>query len=298
MTDSRKRILILDGGGIRGFFGYQLLQNIKHDIERPLKNMFDLIVGVSAGAIVGAMIATGNADENDGTDFLGRYGPTIFGTKNPGGPIFGPKYDGIGKRDLLMRLFGKIRMEEISVPLAILTSTMRGEMVLVRSYDPTYGKLLLVDVLDASTAAPSLFPPVYIETFGWLVDGGILENSPFATTLLEILSLYPKFGENNIRILSIGTKNNIISPINIKNVGQLGILTWLSNGLIDMLIGANNNTNELIVRKFIGADNMIRILPIQNYDIDAVHAIPNILADANIVWEKNKELIKKNILMI
>jgi len=65
-----KRILTLDGGGIRGVFSLQILRQIE-DIFRKehgkpdlvLRNVFDMFAGTSTGAIIASFLAWGKSAE-------------------------------------------------------------------------------------------------------------------------------------------------------------------------------------------------------------------------------------------
>jgi patatin-like phospholipase/acyl hydrolase len=48
---SLKRILTIDGGGIRGTFPAAILANLENDLEHPIGHYFDLISGTSTGGI-------------------------------------------------------------------------------------------------------------------------------------------------------------------------------------------------------------------------------------------------------
>jgi patatin-like phospholipase/acyl hydrolase len=61
-----KRILALDGGGIRGMFSLQILARIeelfRQDRNEPnlvLADVFDFIAGTSTGAIIATFLALG-----------------------------------------------------------------------------------------------------------------------------------------------------------------------------------------------------------------------------------------------
>ncbi|MBD3244331.1 MAG: hypothetical protein GF331_27315 [Chitinivibrionales bacterium] len=52
MRQSRPRVLCLDAGGLRGVFSMQLLKALEQHAGRPAYELFDLIAGVSAGAVI------------------------------------------------------------------------------------------------------------------------------------------------------------------------------------------------------------------------------------------------------
>jgi patatin-like phospholipase/acyl hydrolase len=47
-----KRILAIDGGGIKGTFPASFLATVEDTIEDNIANYFDLIVGTSTGGII------------------------------------------------------------------------------------------------------------------------------------------------------------------------------------------------------------------------------------------------------
>ncbi|KAL4720812.1 hypothetical protein ACJJTC_016445 [Scirpophaga incertulas] len=51
--------LALDGGGVRGLVAVTLLQRLQDAARRPVHELFDLIVGVSTGAIIAAILGSG-----------------------------------------------------------------------------------------------------------------------------------------------------------------------------------------------------------------------------------------------
>ena len=72
-----KRILTIDGGGIRGTFPAAFLANLEQDLEHPIGRYFDLISGTSTGGIIAIGLALGMT----ATAILELYenkGPAIF----------------------------------------------------------------------------------------------------------------------------------------------------------------------------------------------------------------------------
>jgi patatin-like phospholipase/acyl hydrolase len=54
-----KRILSIDGGGIRGTFPAAFLASLEADLDRPIGEYFDLIAGTSTGGIIAIGLAMG-----------------------------------------------------------------------------------------------------------------------------------------------------------------------------------------------------------------------------------------------
>ena len=53
MEKHNPKVLCFDAGGLRGMFSIQILKELERRTQRPSYELFDLIVGVSAGAIIG-----------------------------------------------------------------------------------------------------------------------------------------------------------------------------------------------------------------------------------------------------
>ena len=54
-----RKMLALDGGGIRGVLTLSILKSIEAQLKQPLWKYFDYIAGTSTGAIIAAGLARG-----------------------------------------------------------------------------------------------------------------------------------------------------------------------------------------------------------------------------------------------
>src|SRR5262245_32275966 len=72
-----KRILSIDGGGIRGVFPASLLAEVEESIGASVANYFDLIVGTSTGGIIALGLGLG-LSAAEVLRFYQEHGPTIF----------------------------------------------------------------------------------------------------------------------------------------------------------------------------------------------------------------------------
>ena len=54
-----RRILSIDGGGVRGIIPAVLLAELERETGRPARETFDFVAGTSSGAVLAAGIAAG-----------------------------------------------------------------------------------------------------------------------------------------------------------------------------------------------------------------------------------------------
>jgi patatin-like phospholipase/acyl hydrolase len=75
-----KRILSIDGGGIRGVIPAVVCRKIEEWSRTPIHELFDLIVGTSTGGILamGLTMAPKGKPAAELVEFYSRYGADIF----------------------------------------------------------------------------------------------------------------------------------------------------------------------------------------------------------------------------
>ncbi|MCK5343231.1 MAG: patatin-like phospholipase family protein, partial [Candidatus Heimdallarchaeota archaeon] len=119
----------------------------------------------------------------------------------------------------------------------------------------------LVEVADATTAAPTYFPTVKSkdDPNRWLVDGGLSANNPSMCALAEALKTH---SPDKIKLLSIGTGIQTRGKEKADELGQesqeWGGIGWLTHGLIDHLFAGNTTATDYHCKQILG-DNYIRV---------------------------------------
>ena len=234
-----KRILALDGGGIRGAATTEFLRKLEEKLNKPLHSIFDLFVGTSTGGIIAAAISVlkmpGNDlaelyNHNNGTEIFPQsfWDRTLLAQNQP-------KYDGIGKRNVLKKYFGKRLLRSSSKPLILTAYDVERRIPKIfKSYDKDNTKV--IDAVDATSAAPTYFPTVEVNG-AWLIDGGVIVNNPTMTAYAEAKKIWP---DDNIQILSVGTGKRT-RPIPGQESSEYGALRWFAHDLIGIV------TDETIV---------------------------------------------------
>ena len=190
-TDGSLDILALSGGGASGAFGAGALVGLDRARARP---QFELVTGVSAGALIAPFAFLGPAWDSRLTDaFIGGRGEGLMQRRGILG-LFGESfYRGEPLRQLVDGLVTDVMIREVS------RESAKGRLLLVATTDldksetvvwnlgaiaATGGesaRTLFRDVLVASSSIPGVFPPVMISvrdadgvTYQEMhVDGGV-----------------------------------------------------------------------------------------------------------------------------
>lgn len=237
-----KRILALDGGGVRGLISLGILSAIEKLLaERSgrgdqfrLADYFDLIAGTSTGSIIATALALGMTVERVKAMY-DKMCPILFPRTEVKGVLKfrrdARKLDAvlseqIGERTLAsgdVRTGLMVCAKRIDTDSAwVLTNNPRGKF-----WDATDGSYTpnkdypLKTIVRASAAAPTFFEPVVMtitektprgfpEQPGAFVDGAISgHNSPALQALMTALLPSYKFnwkrGQDNLLLISVGT---------------------------------------------------------------------------------------------
>ncbi len=228
-----KRLLALDGGGVRGIVALAYLERIERllrersggDPEFRLCDYFDLVCGTSTGAIIAAAIAVGFPVER----IVGLYRtmmPQVFKTSRWRIGLRQPKYARGPLARLLEEQFGDITLGSSSVRTGLVIVTKRfdtGSPWIIHNnprgkyFDHPQApnrEFLLRDVVRASTAAAPYFGPEKLrvgdDVEGVFIDGGVSPYNNPALQLLMVATLggfgfgWP-LGPEHLFLLSVGT---------------------------------------------------------------------------------------------
>jgi uncharacterized protein len=277
-----KRILALDGGGIRGALTLGYLQRME-DLLRAqhggnknfrLSDYFDLIGGTSTGSIIAACLAIG-MKVSEIKDMYFELGGKIFAKKYKWWNIF--QIDdllkaGYNEKPLeqeLQKVFTDITIgDENRIKTGLCIVAKRADTNSVwpiinhpdakyfNSADGTNKDILLWKALRASAAAPTYFLPQLIDVGGGLpraafVDGGVsMANNPALQLLMvATLSGFPfgwAWGHDKLLVVSAGTGMSRWKKIPEK-VSKNNILNWASQ-LPDMLMQDASWHNQLMLQ--------------------------------------------------
>jgi hypothetical protein len=237
-----KRILALDGGGLRGILTLAILQAIEtmlrarhgNDPRFRLSHYFDLVAGTSTGAIIAATVALGWSVEQIRAKYM-DLGARVFERSFFRQGVLRAKYDESKLINELQNVYGPkttLASDEIQTGLLLVTKRIdtgswwpisnnpRGKYFAARP-GGTVGNsdYPLWQVVRASTAAPSYFDPERITIVnpldaaavaGDFIDGGV---SPFNNPALMAV-MYATIdgyrigwptGADRLLVVSVGT---------------------------------------------------------------------------------------------
>lgn len=194
-------ILCIDGGGIRGRNLMVMVEELEKALGRPLADEFDLVAGSSIGGC--------------GALFLQRYGAKAttmarqamsqlqsrcFAQRSKARLLSLGHYCQDARREFMLELCGREPLRNPAAPQRgprafALSSRMGGggslEPFLFRSYArapnslPGTSRADLSRAVEATSAAPLMFPRTRLRNGQHLTDGGLIANDPTAIALQE-----------------------------------------------------------------------------------------------------------------
>jgi patatin-like phospholipase/acyl hydrolase len=238
-----RKILSIDGGGIRGIIPASTLVALERQMGKPVRECFDFLAGTSTGALISAAAAAGIPAARI-LDIYTQRAHEIF---TPGQPmadakraIDGYMYDPRNIQKVLVSEFGAAAQWTLNdAPVKILL-TAKGIDQTPWYFVPDsphnaqrVGSLGLVDCAVASACAPTYFAPWNMTILGQpltLVDGGVgVTGNPVYQACIEAFQ-YDAFDPQATLVVSLGT--GIGQPATTTPKGILGWVQWTVDALL------------------------------------------------------------------
>ena len=263
-----RRVLSIDGGGIRGIIPALVLAHLEQHTGKPCSELFDLMVGTSTGG----MLALGLSidDENDKALFTAQqlvklyeeHGDEIFEqslwrkVRSVGG-ILEEAYSHEALETILNRYFGDRALSECRIPTMVTSYDIQHRRtVFLKSWHSDHEGVLCKEAARATSAAPTYFEPATLE---WasesrtLIDGGVFINSPSVSAYAEARKLFP---DDEIAMLSIGT-GELTRAIPYEAAKTWGSALWVMS-LLDCMLDGAAKTADHQMQLFLG-DHYLRL---------------------------------------
>lgn len=225
------RVLSIDGGGTRGLVSIEILRHIERETNRRIHELFDLICGVSSGAIITMAIGSGRFTLDQCETFYREMSEDIFKTdfwsSTPRLLWSHAYYDATVFENTLKKAFGTGSLISLAaeadkpklVAVSVNARTMQPFLFRNFAHKPTIGNLFdgtcraeTWQAVRASSAAPGYFQEFKFNT-SILLDGGMLVNNCTGVAHAEANLLWPN--EPIQCIVSVGSgkfrPNKVIS---------------------------------------------------------------------------------------
>lgn len=272
-----RRILSIDGGGIKGVFPASFLATIEEELHRPIGEYFDLIVGTSTGGIIAIGLGLGFS-ASELLDFYLKLGPDVF-AGNRVLKFFRwvgiAKYNPQALEQKLKEKFGDRKIGESKTRLVI--PSMNLNTLEVHIYKTSHHQRLMKDykrpVVEAAlstSAAPTFFPSYKSSQGIPFIDGGVWANNPMAVAAVEALTILG-WEAKDVRMLSLGC-TQIPPSINWAQRFSLGLVYWGFKAK-DAFMGGQASGALGMAQHLLGKENVIRINPVVpsgRYGLDSI----------------------------
>ena len=275
----RVKVLSIDGGGVRGIIAGSIVLAIETELQRRLcdnnarlAQHLDVLAGTSTGSILSALYLL-PADPSpsvevllknpsaqfrfsavDALDLYLNQAPKIFGTSFMSkmwtmggwdGPLYSPK----PLEDMLQGYVGSTMLSQlVRSYIAVAYDIDAGEPY---TFSCTNGRAstedyFLRDVIRASSAAPTYFPPASIIPAGksesrHFIDGGLVANNPSVCALSQVREEHGDDAEVVMISISCGRLRDICPYDKAKNWGKMG---WVSP-VIAVTMDSNSRLADL-----------------------------------------------------
>lgn len=279
-----RRILTIDGGGIKGVFPAAFLATLEDCIGAPVADYFDLIAGTSTGGIIALGLGLG-LSSRDMLDLYKAYGARIF-PRQRWLRVLGlirAKYSYMPLREALVAAFGERRLGESHNRLLIPSLNLAAERVHIykTSHHPKLVhdyKMPMVEVALATVAAPTYFP-IHLSPDGLpYLDGSLWARNPLALAVVEALGVLD-WPRDEIEVLSLGCTSAHLN-VSWKKRISLGASYWGAH-IADVFMKAQSSSAIAMSHSLVGSSHVFRISPDTSelhFTVDGVEHIPELEA--------------------
>lgn len=287
-----KKILSIDGGGIRGIIPGMLLVALEEKLKAESKNpdaaivdYFDFFAGTSTGGILTCLLLCPSADHPTRPKFSAKAALALY--LEHGNEIFkmsffkrlraklglaGERYNSLIFEGILEKYFGEAKLSQLIKPCIISaynielrkTHFFRQQNAITRGESRDF---YIKDVCRATSAAPTYFSVAEIYSLANvrypLLDGGVFATNPALSGLIEVTKAFNQTKINDIYLYSLGTGRSRRSYDydHFKKSSAMAIVP----ALIDIMMSGVAETSDFFLEQLfhsVGKDeNYIRIEP-------------------------------------
>ena len=273
-----KKILAIDGGGIRGIIPGQVLIALEQKLqaksgnpEARLADFFDFFAGTSTGGILTSIYLcpqSGSPEKarfsaqqavnlyvaNGGDIFSASFGKRI----RSGNGVLDEKYDADELEKALRNYFGDLRLSQLLKPCIIPAYDIEKRQAHYFAQHDFQLKgnshdFLVRDVCRATSAAPTYFETALVKSFSNelfpLIDGGVFANNPALSAYSEVRNAQGGPTAKDMFIVSLGTGSQN-EPYPYDSAKDWGSAGWVRPIIDIMMDGASETTDYHLARVF------------------------------------------------
>ncbi len=282
--NQKKKILSLNGGGVRGLFTITILAQIEQVLADRAGNddlcigdYFDLITGASIGGILALALAKGKSARELKAILL-ESSPKIFPeskllslpfvgglfkqyrtltrTKYHPGPLKKAVIDSVGKDTTIRELERRVIIPTVNI------STGMPNFIKTKHKPEWYrdDKFKLYDVALATSAAPTFFPPHFFND-SYFIDGGLVANNPALIAYHEA-EHFLGWDMDSVYILNVGTLLNgftIDHKTIEKGKGGYFKLWKMGEDLIEAILSSNQGMHGFMAKQALGEERWLSL---------------------------------------
>lgn len=306
-ASSKRTILSVDGGGIRGIIPAVFLDHIEKQAGLPVSDLFDLMVGTSTGGIValglslpdpaGASKALLSASdlanlyrERGGEIFQSSLWRRIRSLRG----VLDETYSAQPLERALKDYFGSSVMADCRCPVMVTAYDIENRStVFLKSFKSDYRSVSCVAAARATSAAPTYFEPARVTVADHqraLIDGGVYINSPAVSAYAEALKLFPG---DDISVVSLGT-GELIRPIEGSTAAGWGSAGWVIP-LLDCMLDGVSKAADHQMNLFLGERYQRYQLSLEHANDDMDDASPENIAS---LFKAAEDMITSNRLQL
>lgn len=279
-----RRILTIDGGGIKGVFPAAFLAEIEDRIGEPVYDYFDLIAGTSTGGILAIGLGLG-LTAGELLQLYKEFGARIFQARlltSNLRRLLRAKYSLEPLRETVGKAYGDRRLGHSRKRLLVPALDLAAERVYIykTAHHPRLAhdyKMPAIEVALATVAAPTYFP-IHLSEDGAYVDGSLWARNPLGLAVVEAIGVLD-WPREEVRVLSLGCTSQHLDVAWKRRV-SFGTSYW-SARIADVFMKAQSSSAIATAHTLIGSENVFRISPdttAQNFTLDGVRRMPELEA--------------------
>jgi uncharacterized protein len=241
-----KRVLSIQGGGIRGIIPCLALAELERQTGKLTREVFDFVGGTSTGAALTACIVAGVPAKEALTVYT-EQGPRVFSPRSSflrKAKLIanGHQFENSVLHDVILHTLPQARMTMNDSPVGVMITAgdqMGNCWYFVKDAPTnasTTGVACLTDAATASCCATTYHAPWLIPGFGYFADGGTVSLAdPIYQTMVEAFSgpkCYGSIDPKDATVISLGTGYYRPTKMPDPPSGLLAAISWVTGSLV------------------------------------------------------------------